>query len=64
MISAINKTGAYIFIHCPHLIRAIIGFIALWKLPRSHDIVKGIEIEGENIGFNEVTNILKDKISN
>jgi hypothetical protein len=54
---------AFIWMHLFHISRAIIGFLLLKRLPRSHDIIDQLDIPDEHVGIDELQLMLKDKVS-
>ena len=51
MFSAGKEIGGFIILHSFHIIRAFIGFCVLKRLPRSHDMIRDVNIEENNLGF-------------
>ena len=58
------KAMAYIFLHTLHPVRGVIGFLIIKRLPRSHDIVKELELtdENEKVDFEQFRNKVTDKL--
>ena len=53
----------FIWLHIFHVIRGILGYLLLKKLPRSHDIVEKLSVTDNHYSIEQMTNLLKDNIS-
>eukprot|EP00347_Sterkiella_histriomuscorum_P021291 403334519 len=52
----------FIWMHIPHIIRAIIGFILLKNLPRSHDIIDRLEVTDQHYSFEQIQKLIKENL--
>lgn len=66
--SPINYSNLFVWIHVIHLVRGVIGFLILIKLPRSYNLVEAMQVsqhEMETKIFNDIArDVIKKEVVN
>lgn len=52
-----------IWLHIFHIPRAVVGFLLLKRLPRSHDIIDQVHLPGEHYSLDQLTKSLKESVT-